>query len=176
MYMSKMWSRRGTFKRTTLFKQDLPGMWKPINWKMGIGGEKMKIAVTSTDQNLDSETSSVFGRCSYFVIVRIEEGKITNFNAVENQAKNQRGGAGMSAAQTVGNEGAEAVITGAIGPNAFSVLQELGIDVYKSKGKKVRGNIKLFVDGELEKINSATGGSGIGKRGRGKGPGKGRGR
>ena len=128
----------------------------------------MKVAVTSTGQNLSDQTSSVFGRCPYFVIVEVKDGKIESSKSIQNQAQNQRGGAGMAAAQTVGDEGVEAVITGAVGPNAFNVLDRLEIEVYLTKEGTVEENVSMFLDGNLEKASSPTGGPGRGK-GRGRG-------
>ncbi|MFP4633709.1 MAG: NifB/NifX family molybdenum-iron cluster-binding protein [Candidatus Aenigmatarchaeota archaeon] len=133
----------------------------------------MKIAVTSVDEGLDAQTSQVFGRCRYFVFVEVEDGEIVDSQVVENGAQNQRGGAGMAAAQAVGNQGAEALITGAVGPNAFNVLDQLGIDVYQAQQTTVKENIDLFSQDELEKITRATGGRGMGRGGgggRGQGP------
>lgn len=135
----------------------------------------MKIAITSNGQNLDSETSQVFGRCPYFIIAEADDGDVSSSSAINNQAQNQRGGAGMAAAQTVGDQGVEAVITGSVGPNAFRVLQQLGIDVYKAEQASVEKNIDLFNEGQLEEVSSATGGSGMG-RGGGHGAGRGQGR
>lgn len=128
----------------------------------------MKVAVSSTGEGLNARTSPVFGRCPYYVIVDVEDVEIEGSETISNSAMNQRGGAGIAAAQTVGNQGAEAVITGAVGPNAFNVLQQLGIDVYRAEGNSVGENVEKFLQGGLEKISGATGGPGMG-RGRGRG-------
>jgi len=53
----------------------------------------MKIAVSSTGQDLNSQISPVFGRCAFFVIADVENNKIKNSKAVENKAIMQAGGA-----------------------------------------------------------------------------------
>jgi predicted Fe-Mo cluster-binding NifX family protein len=130
----------------------------------------MKVAVTSTGNILDSEVSSVFGRCPYFIIVDMENGEITGDLPVENPAKNERGGAGIKAAQFIANSEVNALISGAVGPNAFDILKQVGIKVYKLKAGTVKDNLKLLDENQLEEIAApATGGPGAGGRGMGRG-------
>jgi len=74
----------------------------------------------------------------------------------------QAGGAGIMAAQTVANEKVNAVISNSIGPRAFDILQQLGIEMYKAQGATVKEAVDLFIQGKLSKIN-APGMMGIGK-------------
>jgi len=127
----------------------------------------MRIAVSATGKDLDSQVDARFGRCFNFLIVEIENGEIKDFKAIENTAATLGGGAGITAAQLVANEKVDAVITVNIGPRAFAVLQQLGIDIYQGVGK-VRDVIKQFVEGKLPKLEapSGPGGFGMGWRGR----------
>jgi len=111
----------------------------------------MKIAVSSTGKELDSDVSNVFGRCPYFIIVEVEDKKITKTEAIENMSAKQRGGAGISAAQTVAEKGVKAVITGNIGPRASDVLRQFNIEVYNGSGA-VKEALQKFIDGKLERI------------------------
>ena len=128
----------------------------------------MKIAISSTGQDLNSQLSPIFGRCAFFIIVEIENNEIKNHKCIENKAVMQAGGAGIMAAQTIGNEKVNVVISNAIGPRAFDMLQQLGIEMYKAQGDTIKEAIDLFIQGKLSKIN-ASGGMGIGR-----GPGLGR--
>ena len=94
----------------------------------------MKVAISSTGEGLESEVDIMFGRCPKYVIVEIEGKKIKNSKTIDNTAMMQGGGAGIAAAQLVGNEKVEAVITGNTGPNAFNVLNQLNIEVYQATG------------------------------------------
>ena len=105
----------------------------------------MKIAVSSTGQGLKSQTSPVFGRCPWFVIVETDGKKITGHKDVQNGAAMQAGGAGIMAAQTVGNEGANVVISGAVGPRAFGVFQQVGIEAYAGTEGTVEENVMRFI-------------------------------
>ena len=111
----------------------------------------MKIAVSSTGKELNSHVSNVFGRCPYFIIVEVEDKKITKTEAIENMSAKQMGGAGISAAQTVAEKGVKAVITGNIGPRASDVLRQFNIEVYNGSGA-VKEALQKFIDGKLERI------------------------
>ncbi|OEC87497.1 MULTISPECIES: NifB/NifX family molybdenum-iron cluster-binding protein [Methanobacterium] len=130
----------------------------------------MKVAVTSMGNSLDSQVSFVFGRCPYFIIADMENGDIKGDSSVENPAINERGGAGIKAAQFIANQEVEVLISGAVGPNAFDILKQVGIKAYMPKPGTVEENLKLLNDGQLEEIATpATGGPGAGGRGMGRG-------
>lgn len=113
----------------------------------------MKVAVSSTGKDIESQVSNVFGRCPYFIIVEIENKKITKVEAIENTSAKQMGGVGISAAQTVAEKDAKAVITGNIGPRASDVLRQFSIEVYNGSGcKSVKEALQKFIDNKLEKI------------------------
>ena len=124
----------------------------------------MKIAVTSTGNTLDSPIDPRFGRCQFFVLVDPET---MEFEADENQAMMAAGGAGPQAAQFIVNKGAEAVITGNVGPNAASSLAAASIKVYVGATGTVRETISLFKNGQLQEVSEATVASHAGMRGGG---------
>ena len=116
----------------------------------------MKIAISSTGKEIESQVDVRFGRCPYFIIVDIENKKLKSKKTIENAAMAQRGGAGISAAEVVGNEKVNAVITVNMGPRAFEVLQQLGIKVYQAQGK-IKDVVQQFIDGKLKEISLPTG-------------------
>lgn len=142
----------------------------------------MKIAVASNGEGLEAQTSMLFGRCSNFVIVDVENNEIKNAITIQNPAMTQPGGAGIAAAQQIGNQGATAVISGAYGPRAFGILAQLGITPYQATQASVRQNVEMLIQGKLQAISQPTGpmgrgmGGGFGMGGgRGMGGGLGRG-
>jgi len=87
-------------------------------------------------------------------------------------------GAGIQAAQEVARQGATALITGNIGPNAMQTLSVAKIEVYQHQGgESVRDVVEKFKRGELTKIAapSVQAHAGMGQ-GAGRGGGQGRGR
>ncbi|RJR23775.1 dinitrogenase iron-molybdenum cofactor [Candidatus Microgenomates bacterium] len=95
----------------------------------------MKIAISSAEKDLEGEISEVFGRSPYFLIVTTENGEVKGFEVVENDSVDQAGGAGVAAAKTVVDKGAEAVISGAVGPRAEGVLEQFRVKIFLKKGK-----------------------------------------
>ena len=109
----------------------------------------MKIALSSSGRDINSNISEVFGRCPYFLIVEIEDNKIKELKAIKNTSANQAGGAGISVAQMVAEKKVSAVIAGAVGPKALEVLKQFDIRVYRSTGL-VKEVIQKFIERKLE--------------------------
>ena len=65
----------------------------------------MKIAVSSTGKDLNSQIDPRFGRCQYFIFLDPET---MEFEAFENTGLMASGGAGVQAAQLVAQKGASA--------------------------------------------------------------------
>lgn len=132
----------------------------------------MKIVVTANGAGLDAPTSPVFGRCPSYVFVDTDTMLI---ETVENPAISAAGGAGIQAAQFVIEQGAEAVITGNVGPNAFNVFRSAGVSVYIGQGETVRDAVQAFKNNQLREVGAATGPAHAGMgRGAGRGMGMGR--
>jgi len=111
----------------------------------------MKIVISSNGKDLESNVSSVFGRCPYFIIVEVKDKKITGFELMENTSAKQLGGAGVSTAQAVVEKGAEAIITGNLGPRASEVLKQFKIKVYAGSGIVKKAVLEL-IKGRLKEI------------------------
>ena len=131
----------------------------------------MKIGIPSNGNDLFQAFASVFGRCSYFVIVNSSNQKV--IATYPNKAQNAAGGAGIQAAQSLVNQQVEVVIAPRMGPNAWNVLQAAGVKIYTGFNGTLQQNIEAFLAGKLIEMTMATGfGPG---RGRGRGGGMGRG-
>jgi predicted Fe-Mo cluster-binding NifX family protein len=111
----------------------------------------MKICITANGEGLDSEVDPRFGRCSYFVIYDSETRSV---ESISNSSAAASGGAGIKAAETIANAGVNVLLTGSVGPNAFSIFTEVGIDVYVGAKGTVREAIRQYEAGELESIRS----------------------
>jgi predicted Fe-Mo cluster-binding NifX family protein len=124
---------------------------------------QVKIVVSSSGADLDAPASPVFGRCPTFVFVDTET---MSFEAVENPAVGAAGGAGIQAAQFVVARGAQAVVTGNVGPNAFDVFGAAGISVYLFDGGMVRQAVEAYQAGQLPVSGDASVSehSGMGRR------------
>jgi predicted Fe-Mo cluster-binding NifX family protein len=130
----------------------------------------LKICISSTGLDLNSQVDPRFGRCSYFLIVDIDK---MDFETISNQSANSSGGAGIQAAQTVAKAGANVVITGNIGPNAFKTLSAADINVITGAYGNVKDVIEKYKKGELKISYSASVSNHFGMKTAGKGYGRG---
>ena len=113
----------------------------------------MRIAISSTGRNLDSDLDPRFGRAAYFIIFDAET---MEFEAVENtQNLNLPQGAGIQAGKALGDHHVDALITGHCGPKAFRVLQSAGVKIVTGASGKVADAIDQFVKGELAVAGAA---------------------
>ncbi|MBN1583690.1 MAG: NifB/NifX family molybdenum-iron cluster-binding protein [Anaerolineae bacterium] len=132
----------------------------------------MKVIVTANGTTLESPASPIFGRCPTFILVDTET---MQYQAIANPALSAGGGAGIQAAQFVVDQGAQTIVTGNVGPNAFGVLQAAGLSVYVVKEGTVQQAIEAYKAGQLSVASGATGPSHAGMgRGAGRGMGQGR--
>lgn len=115
----------------------------------------MKIAVSSDGDTIDSNVDQRFGRCKYFIIANIENKKIIKSEAVLNEGAVQGHGAGIRAAEQVGEFNVEKILTGQLGPNATVVLGKLGITPYHASGK-AKDAINKFLNNELKPISETA--------------------
>ncbi|MGV9173288.1 MAG: NifB/NifX family molybdenum-iron cluster-binding protein [Promethearchaeia archaeon] len=141
----------------------------------------MTIIAVPTFENggLNSQLNARFGRCQSFTFVTVKNGEIEAVKTVPNSAANAMGGAGIQAAQIIGNNGAEAVIVGNLGPNAAQSLNSLNLKIYQAPGQvTVKQAVQSYINGELNEISGANVGAHFGMGGgggRGMGGGGGRG-
>jgi predicted Fe-Mo cluster-binding NifX family protein len=113
----------------------------------------MKICVSAVANSLDAQVDPRFGRCSYFIIV---DSETMQFEAVPNVASGIVGGAGIQAAQTIASKGAQVLITGNVGPNAFQALIAAGIKIVTSAFGIVREVVEKYKRGELRETSTST--------------------
>ena len=107
----------------------------------------MKIAISSTGPDFESEVDPRFGRCQYFMIVDLDD---MTFEAVSNTSLAQGSGVGIQSAKVVADKGAKAVVTGNVGPNAYQVLSAAGLDVMTGVSGTVRGAAQQYKNGQLK--------------------------
>ena len=86
----------------------------------------MKMAITSTGNNLESRFDLRFGRTAWFCIYDKESETI---QFVENENKDSMGGAGTKTAEMVAELGVKQVISGDFGPKAKSLLERFEIQM-----------------------------------------------
>ena len=96
----------------------------------------MKIAFTAKENNPESVVDPRFGRAACLLI---HDDCTNTWKSIDNiTGRDASHGAGIQAAQKVADYKVEAVVTGAIGPKAFTSLQAANIRIfYGSKGTAI---------------------------------------
>jgi predicted Fe-Mo cluster-binding NifX family protein len=113
----------------------------------------MKICVTSTGPTMDASVDPRFGRCQYFVFVDPET---MEYEAMPNPSIGASSGAGIQAAQTVADKGADVVITGQVGPNAIQTLGATNISIVTGASGTISDAIEQYRSGGLQQTESPT--------------------
>jgi predicted Fe-Mo cluster-binding NifX family protein len=127
----------------------IPGTTKTIK-----GYSRMKFAVTSQGSDLSAQVDPRFGRTRFFLVVDPTTGQQTVLN---NEAgMNAAQGAGIQAVQTLANLGVQAVVTGHVGPKAWTALQAANISVYAAAEGTVEQAMKAFMAKQLQPMTSAN--------------------
>ena len=121
----------------------------------------MKLCITSTGQRLDDPVDPRFGRSHYFMIV---DSDTLQFEAIRNPAFTTGGGAGIKAAQVVADHGAEVVLTGNVGPNAFNTLEAAGLKIIVGlTDTTVKEAVEGFNAGQYQHVSGPSVGAHHGK-------------
>jgi predicted Fe-Mo cluster-binding NifX family protein len=90
----------------------------------------MKIAITSTGNNLESKLDQRFGRCSYFVIYDSDNGGL---EFIPNPNKDVPEGAGPASVQIVASRNVSKIVSGEFGMKIKSLLDSLQIQLIMLK-------------------------------------------
>lgn len=114
----------------------------------------MKIAISSNSGNFNTQFSTRFGRCEFFVFIDTET---KAWEAKPNPAVDAQGGAGAQVVQYLSKNNIEATITGRYGPTAFSALQAAGIQTFLAEEGTPEELLDKFLDGKLSKVFEASG-------------------
>lgn len=112
----------------------------------------MKIAVSATGKNIESLLDMRFGRCDFFQIHDSENG---DFKVVDNKGQSANGAAGIAASQQLIDEKVDVIITGSLGPNAFTIIEKSGIKAYKCGNITIKAALEKLKNNELDEIKLA---------------------
>jgi predicted Fe-Mo cluster-binding NifX family protein len=109
-------------------------------------GGVLRIAVASEDgRGLTGSVSAHFGRCSTYTIARVEGGKITDTEVVENPHAAQHVPGAVP--QFLAGLKPDVVLAGGMGPRAVMMLRQFGIDVATGVSGTVEEAIAAWVSG-----------------------------
>jgi predicted Fe-Mo cluster-binding NifX family protein len=115
----------------------------------------MKIILTATAPDIDSNIDPRFGRGGYFIVV---EPDTMDWQAHANPGIGASGGAGTLAAQFAADQHADSVLSGDFGPNAYNALRAANIAMYLvGNCATVREAVEQFKAGKLARVEAPTG-------------------
>lgn len=129
----------------------------------------MKIAISAQQNSLTSPLDPRFGRARGFIIYDTES---RTHEWLDNQNMDLAQSAGIQTAQMVVQAGAQAVITGQVGPKAQAALEQGNIRIISTGAANVQQAIDEFVSGTAP---TSPQGQGMQQAGRGMGQGGGMG-
>lgn len=113
----------------------------------------MKIAVSARGPGMEDDVDPRFGRAAWFQVIDTESMKS---EAKQNENASAGGGAGIQAGQNVAETGAEVVLTGNCGPNAYRTLEAAGVKVVTGVSGTVRKAVEEYVAGDLKSSNGPS--------------------
>jgi predicted Fe-Mo cluster-binding NifX family protein len=114
----------------------------------------MKIAISSKGKDLDSQVDPRFGRAAYILVVDTFSLGVDVIDNKENA--NAFKGAGIQAARSVSDNGAQVLMTGVCGPKAFQALSAAGIKVIDNISGTVRDAVNFFNEGKVSYAEAAN--------------------
>ena len=110
----------------------------------------MKIAITSSGNNLSAKLDARFARSNYWYIYDSDTSEGYFFDNADNAETEH--GAGIKAATKLIEIKATILVTGDLGPKASNVLKNK-VTVYKGdKNKSIEENLHLFLENKLNKL------------------------
>lgn len=109
----------------------------------------MKIAIPTDGNDINSQVCISFGRTPYFIVADTDNGK---FSVIDNSAASEQSGAGVKAAQSVVDSGANAVVAFHCGKNAADVLEAADIKIYKAVSGTAGDMIENYSAGKLHEL------------------------
>ncbi len=113
----------------------------------------MKIAITAQGKTLDSKVDPRFGRAKGFVLYDTDNDSIEYMDNEQNLNLPQ--GAGIQSAKNIVNSGAQALVTGHVGPKAYTTLSASDIEIYNGAEGTVQNAIDDFKQGKLGRAGGA---------------------
>ncbi len=109
----------------------------------------MRVAISADDnKGLDGMVSHHFGRCPYFLLVNIEDGKSISEEIIENPfyAGHQPG----MVPQFIQTQGANVMISGGMGGRAIAFFEQFGIATATGASGTARETLERYLAGDLQ--------------------------
>ncbi len=111
----------------------------------------MRIAVPADSKNgLKSPVSQHFGRCPVFILLDVEEGRVTTVEEVDNPYYGRHEPGQVPA--FIKEQGADVILVGGMGRRALAYFEQSGVKAVRGLGWTVEEALQGFIGGRLEDI------------------------
>ncbi len=108
-----------------------------------------RIAFASEDNlGLEGQVSGHFGRCPYYTLVDVEDGKVQNVQVVQNPFYNNHQPGQVPA--FVHSQDANVIIAGGMGPMAINLFNGYGIEVVTGYMGTIQKVLDAYLRGEAK--------------------------
>jgi Mrp family chromosome partitioning ATPase/predicted Fe-Mo cluster-binding NifX family protein len=125
--------------------------WESTEEEMPVMTQKRLVAVaTDNDNMLDGEVSMHFGRCPYYTLVEVQDGRVGSTRAVKNPHFNNHQPGVMP--EFIHSLGAHVILAGGMGPRAIQHFHGLGMDVATGAVGRVGSVVEAYLGGNLSGI------------------------
>jgi len=112
---------------------------------------KQTIAVASEDQaGLTGEVAMHFGRCPYYTLIDVEEGRLGRAKIIENPYFGEHKPGVMP--RFVHGLGADVILAGGMGPRAVQMFESFGMTVATGAKGRVDKVVEAYLDGQISGI------------------------
>lgn len=103
----------------------------------------MKICITAKDPSAEGHIDPRFGRCRHLCTY---DSDTKEFSFEENRFAEASGGVGVRMASYVVDSGAQAVLTGQVGPNAARILRNGNVAIHEGATGSVAEAVSRFFE------------------------------
>ena len=115
----------------------------------------MKIAVCAQSENVNATVDTRFGRAGAFGVYDIESNEWTFAPNAQNLQAAQ--GAGIQAAQSILNTGAEVLLAANVGPKAVAALTTAEVAIYQVEASMTLAEaVDAYIAGKLTQLSQAN--------------------
>lgn len=111
----------------------------------------MKILIPTDNETKETRIAESLGRAQYYMLYDTDSKTSETFS---NPAKDSPSGAGVKAAQTIVDAGAQVLITIRCGDRAYEVLNNAGMRVMAAFAGTAEENIDAYLSGRMPELGA----------------------
>jgi predicted Fe-Mo cluster-binding NifX family protein len=115
-----------------------------------MSNKKIVAVASEDDRGLSAEVAMHFGRCPFYTLVEVEEGRTLTSRTVPNPHFGQHQPGVMP--RFIHGLGAQVILAGGMGPRALQLFQGFGMDVVTGAIGRVDKVVEAYLNGSISGI------------------------